>query len=96
MKIRNVTHKGLKKFIERGDPSGLPPAAIDKIQIALSFLQDMGSADELRRVSMFKAHQLTGNRKGVWSISITRNWRVTFSVDEQEQIIIDLGYEDYH
>ncbi len=60
----------------------------------VSFLQDMEREDELRTVPSWKAHQLTGDRKGVWSLFVTKNWRLTFRVDEVE--IVDLDYEDYH
>ena len=39
---------------------------------------------------------LTGNRKGVWSLSVTKNWRITFRIDGQDIEIIDLNFEDYH
>ena len=41
-----------------------------------------------------EAHQLTGDRKGVWSLHVTRNWRLTFRIEEDE--IVDVDYEDYH
>jgi len=41
MKIRNVIHKGLKRFIEEDDGSGLPAIVLPKIRKIVSFLQDM-------------------------------------------------------
>jgi toxin HigB-1 len=96
MKIRNVIHKGLRRFIEDDDASGLQPAVVVKVQRIVSFLQDMEVEDELRTVQSWKAHMLTGDRKGTWSLSVTRNWRMTFRIDRQEIEIIDLDYEDYH
>lgn len=96
MKIRNVIHKGLRRFIEDNDASGLQPAVVVKVQRIVSFLQDMEQEDELRTVQSWKAHMLTGDRKGTWSLSVTRNWRMTFRIDRQEIEIIDLDYEDYH
>ncbi|WP_294137941.1 type II toxin-antitoxin system RelE/ParE family toxin [Sphingobium sp.] len=96
MKIRNVVHKGLRRFIEKDDASGLQPAVVPKIQRMVSFLQDMELEDELRTVPSWKAHQLTGNRKGTWSLFVTKNWRMTFRIDNDEIEIIDLDYEDYH
>lgn len=96
MRIRNVIHKGLRRFIESDDASGLQPAVVLKVQRIVSFLQDMESEDELRTVPSWKAHMLTGDRKGTWSLSVTRNWRMTFRIDRQEIEIIDLDYEDYH
>jgi proteic killer suppression protein len=96
MKIRNVIHKGLRRFIEDDDSSGLQPAVVSKVRRIVSFLQDMEREDELRTVPSWKAHQLTGDRKGAWSLFVTKNWRMTFRVDAQEVEIIDLDYEDYN
>lgn len=96
MKIRNVVHRGLRRFMERNDPSGLPPAVVERVRNIVTFLQEMGDARELRDVPSWKAHQLTGERKGTWSLLVTRNWRITFKIDQAEKEIVDLNYEDYH
>jgi proteic killer suppression protein len=96
MKIRNVVHKGLRRFIESDDASGLQPAAIEKIRRIVTFLQDMEHEDEIRTVPSWKAHKLTGDRKGIWSLFVTKNWRLTFRIDQAEIEIVDLDYEDYH
>lgn len=96
MRIRNVLHKGLKRFIERDDVSGLQPAMAGKSAQMVSFLQEMAHEDELRSVPTWKAHRLTGDRKGTWSLLVTKNWRLTFRLSTDEIEIIDLDYEDYH
>ena len=96
VRIRNVIHKGLRRFIADEDASGLQPAVVEKVRRMVSCLQDMEREDELRTVPSWKAHQLTGDRKGVWSLFVTKNWRMTFRIDRQEIEIIDLDYEDYH
>jgi proteic killer suppression protein len=42
----------------------------------------------------WKAHILTGDRKGTWSLHVTRNRRLTFRIEDDE--IIDVNLEDYH
>ena len=96
MKIRNVIHRGLRRFIERNDASGLAPPTVEKVRNIVTFLQDMDDAQELRDVTSWKAHQLTGDRKGTWSLSVTRNWRITFEIDKPQKEIFDLDYQDYH
>ena len=96
MRIRNVIHKGLRRFIADDDASGLRPAVVSKVRRMVTFLQDMEREDELRTVPGWKAHQLTGDRKGVWSLFVTKNWRMTFRIDQDEIEIVDLDYEDYH
>jgi proteic killer suppression protein len=96
MKIRNVIHKGLRQFIDNDDVSGLQPAVVEKLRRIITFLQDMEGESELRTVPSWKAHKLTGDRKGTWSLFVTKNWRLTFQINQAEIEIIDLNYEDYH
>jgi proteic killer suppression protein len=96
MKIRTVRHKGLRRLLDYNDASGLQPQVVNKVIKIIAFLQDMTKEDELRRLVTWKAHQLTGDRKGTWSLFVTKNWRITFAIDRDEIEIIDLDYEDYH
>jgi len=94
VKIRNFVHKGLKRLFLEDSAKGLPPDVLNKQRAMLTFLQDMRDPDTLRAFPLWKAHQLTGDRKGVWSLHVTRNWRLTFKVKDGE--IADVNYEDYH
>jgi len=96
MRIRNVVHKGLRRFIEEDDSSGLPYVIAPKLRRIISFLQDTAREEELRTIPHWKAHQLTGDRKGVWSLTVTKNWRLTFRINQTDIEIIDLGFEDCH
>lgn len=96
MKIHNVRHKGLRLLIEKDQTAGLPSAYVDKIRKILAFLQDMEQVEELQAIPVWRAHQLTGDRKGTWSLFVSKNWRITFDIDEADIEIIDLDYEDYH
>ena len=42
----------------------------------------------------YRLHQLKGNRKGLLSITVSGNWRVTFEFQEGRVYIVN--YEDYH
>ena len=96
MKIRNVVHKGLRRLIQNDDAAGVQPAVVGKLRRIVSFLQDMEREEELRSLSSWKAHRLTGDRKGAWSLVVTANWRLTFQINHAENEIIDLDYQDYH
>jgi proteic killer suppression protein len=73
VKIRNVIHKGPRRFVEHDDTSGLPTEVARKIRNIVSFLQEMERESELRTVPSWKAHQLTGDRKNAWSLFVTKN-----------------------
>ena len=42
----------------------------------------------------WKVHTLTGDRKGTCSLHVSRNWRLTFVIVENE--LAELNLEDYH
>jgi proteic killer suppression protein len=62
----------------------------------LAYLDEMEDPEELRSLPTWKAHTLTGDRKGIWSLHVTRNRRLTFRVDTAEGEICDVDFEDYH
>ena len=96
MKIRNIVHKGLKRFYSEDSTKGVPPDTVDKLRKMLAFLDDMQEPEELRALPSWKVHTLTGDRKGTWSLSVTGNRSLTFHVDTAEHEICDLNLEDYH
>ena len=67
---------------------------VDKLRKMLAFLDAMQNPEELRALPTWKAHMLTGDRKGTWSLYVTRNRRMTFRIEDDE--IIDINLEDYH
>lgn len=57
-------------------------------------LDQMNDVEELKVWPLWKVQLLTGNRAGVWSLHVTRNWRLTFRVEDNE--LVDVDFEDYH
>ena len=96
MKIRNFAHKGLKRLYSEDSVKGVPPDTVEKLRKMLAYLDDMENPEELRALTAWKAHTLTGDRKGTWSLSVTRNRRLTFRIDSAEDEICDVNLEDYH
>jgi len=95
VKIRNFAHRGLKRLHLEDSVKGVPPDTVDKLRKMLAYLDDMEDPEELRALTSWKAHTLTGDRKGTWSLSVTRNRRLTFSIDPELEIC-DVNLEDYH
>ena len=96
MQIRNFAHKGLKRLYIEDNAKGVPPAIADKLRKMFAYLDNMGHAEELRSLTAWEAHTLAGNRKGIWSLSVTANRRLTFRIDAAKQEICDVNLEDYH
>jgi toxin HigB-1 len=96
MKIRSFVRKGLKKLYADDNRKAVPPDTLDKLRKMFAFLDEMEDPEELRALASWKAHTLTGNRKGTWSLSVTANRRLTFRIDTAEREIFDVNLEDYH
>jgi toxin HigB-1 len=94
--IRNFVHKGLKKLYTEDAEKGVPPDTVDKLRKILAYLADMEDPEELRALTSWKPHLLTGERKGTWRLSVTSHRRLTFRVDAAGTEICDLNLEDYH
>ena len=95
MNIRSFAHKGLKRLYEDDNAKGVPPDTVDKLRKMFLFLDTMQEAGELQSLTVWKVHTLTGDREGTWSLSVTRNRRLTFTIDGDIEIC-DLNLEDYH
>lgn len=93
MEVESIRHKALRKFVETGNAKRvIEPARLARI---LEFLVKVRSFDECFVPPNFGFHPLTGDRAGEFAVTVTRNWRLTFTkVDEQT--IADLDLEDYH
>ncbi len=92
--MRRFAHKGLRRLYEDNSSKGLSADTVDKLRKMLAFLDAMQDPEELRALRTWKAHILAGARKGTWSLHVTRNWRMTFRIEDDE--IIDINLEDYH
>ena len=95
MEIESIRHKALRSFAETGKPKGLPGNLIDRLRNMLTYLDVIEALDELKIPPNFGAHLLTGDRHGVWSLTVAKNWRMTFRVGAAGAIK-DLDLEDYH
>lgn len=95
MRIDSIRHKALRRFAETGSAKGLPAGSVERLQRMLAYIDAIGKAEELRVPPNYGAHQLTGDRKGLWSLTVTKNWRMTFRINDAGAIE-DMDLEDYH
>jgi toxin HigB-1 len=95
VEIESIRHKALRSFAETGRPQGLPGSLIDRLRNMLAYLAAAQTADELKVPPNYGAHLLSGDRAGTWSLTVTKNWRMTFRLNEAGSVE-DLDLEDYH
>ena len=93
MEIESIRHKALRTFAETGKAKGLIEP--ERIRKMIAYLVAIEAVDELKVPPNYGAHELGGDREGTWSLTVTKNWRMTFQLDEEDRII-NLDLEDYH
>jgi proteic killer suppression protein len=94
MRICSTRHKGLRRFLERDDPSGLPQDRPERIRRLLTALMNAASVEQMNTMPGWRLHPLKGSRAGTYALTVSGNWRLTFWLKDSE--IIDLDLEDYH
>jgi len=90
--IRNFKHKGLEKFFLKGLKSGIQAKHAAWLRIILGRLNAATNPKDMDLPGL-KLHELSGRRKGVWSVLVSGNWRVTFRFEGMGAEAVD--YEDY-
>ena len=91
--IKSFKHKGLEKFYTEGTKKGIQATHAPKLRMQLAALDTANTIDDLD-IPGYRLHPLRGNRKGIWSITVNGNWRITFEFEESHAYIVN--YEDYH
>jgi len=91
--IKSFRHKGLKRLFETGERRGVSPELADRLRRQLDVLNRAQSTMDLN-LPGYRLHQLKGNRAGTWSLTVSGNWRVTFTFAGEDAYDVDL--EDYH
>ena len=91
--IKTFRHKGLQRFFETGSKAGIQPDHEEKLRMRLAAL-DTATCIEDMELPGFRLHRLKGDRKGLWAIDVSRNWRIVFSFEKGNVFTVD--YEDYH
>ena len=94
MDIESISHKGLRRFFETGNAKGLV-GDVSRLRKMLAFIDAAASLGELAVPPNFGLHELVGDRAGLWAVTVTRNWRLTF-IRRDEHSIAELDPEDYH
>ena len=91
--IKSFIHKGLELFYRTGNQTGIQAKHAKRLKLILSNLDQAESSEDMDLPGL-RLHELKGNRKGIWAVKVSGNWRVTFRfIDHNAEIV---NYEDYH
>ncbi len=91
--IKSFAHKGLERFFTKGDKSGINPQHSERINRLLDRLDSAIDASDMN-IAGFYFHALSGDKKALYSVRVTANWRITFKFEHGDAHIVNL--EDYH
>ena len=91
--IQKFKHKGLKQLFESGISSGVNPQHVMRLRKILALLETAETLEDMDLPGL-GLHPLKGNRKGIWAVKVSENWRITFKIQNGDAF--DVDYEDYH
>lgn len=80
--IKSFKNNALGKLYTDGDKSKINPDHVSKILRVLDRL-DASENPEDMNLPGYHLHQLKARLKGVWAVSISGNWRITFEFTQQ-------------
>lgn len=91
--IKSFAHKGLAKFFHSGSTAGIQAKHAIRLTMILDMLDHAGTIDDIASPNL-NLHPLEGDKKRLWAVKVSGNWRVTFRFEEGDAEIVD--YTDYH
>lgn len=86
--IKSFRHKGLQRFFETGSKSGIQAAHATKLRLQLAALDQAVKAEDLGAPS-WGLHPLKGVLKGHWAVTVNGNWRMVFTFEGSDAVLVD-------
>ena len=88
------THKGLRALAEEDRTNQVPRDLVPKLRRVLTLLDEARRPGDVAAQPGYRLHPLKGDMAGLWSVSVSGNWRVVFRFRDSEAVDVDLV--DYH
>ena len=91
--IKNFKHKGLEQFFTKDSRKLLDVRDLPRITRILDRLDTAVVVDDMN-IPGWDLHELKGGKKGIWSVAVRKNWKITFRFENGEAH--EVNFEDYH
>ncbi len=91
--IKSFRHKGIEKFFTTGSLAGIQPKHAAKLAVQLDLLDSIKTPQQMG-VPIWRLHALKGELEGHWAVSVNGTWRLTFTFEGEDAVLVD--YRDYH
>ena len=91
--IKSFKHKGLENSFYSGSKKGIKPEDANRLERILDRLNAASEIKDMNYPGSF-LHQLSGDKKGFYSVRVSGNWRIFFKFMDGDAYVVD--YDDYH
>jgi proteic killer suppression protein len=91
--IKTFRHRGLERFFRAGSKAGIQPKHAARLRLQLGRLDAATGAIDMN-LPGWRWHPLKGELTGHWAVWVDENWRLTFTFQGQNAVLVD--YRDYH
>ena len=91
--IKSFTHKGLEEFFLTRSTKGIQAKHADRLDLLLDRLERAQIIQDMEYPGS-GLHRLKGDKKDLWSVRVSGNWRVTFRFEDGDAYVVN--YQDYH
>jgi proteic killer suppression protein len=91
--IKRFKHRGLERYFLKGAKAGIQAMHAERLRLILARLHAATSPQDMNLPGL-GLHELKGDRKGTWAVTVSGNWRVTFVFRDRDAEAVD--YADYH
>ena len=91
--IKSFRHKSLQRFFETGTKSGIQASHSARLRLQLAALDQAIRPEDLSAPA-WALHSLKGDLKGHWALTVNGNWRMVFTFEGQDAVLVD--YLDSH
>ena len=90
--IRGFRSKALEQLF-LGNPKRIEASLRRKVE---NILFTLASATEIQAMNLpsYRLHELKGAQAGIWSVTVSQNWRITFRFEDGNAY--DVDFVDYH
>ncbi len=94
MRLARFRHKGLRLLYADDNAGGVPAGMADKLRKLLLTMETANNLEQLNRFPGWKLHPLKRDLKGLWSLTVTGNWRLIFRYYEKANRAEDIDLID--
>jgi proteic killer suppression protein len=91
--IKTFRHKGVERFFTKGSKAGIQPKHAKRLRLQLAALDAAKVATDMD-LPGWRWHALTADLAGHWAVWVDENYRLTFSFEGADAILVN--YQDYH